>query len=200
MKKYKLNFIESKLIFNGIIESYILKSMKENQISLDSLILQKINPEKFLDFYLDPLLNLDLFKVRKINFDNVILSSLLITRKLVSLISRNLENLKILSLQNNNINDRYAKLLFISLKYNQNLSILNLNQNQISSRGIIYLDSFLKNNDSLNTLVLSYNYLSSSGSNILMNILKENENSNLKTLDISYNGIDESGIESLVDS
>ena len=199
MKKYKLNFIESKLIFNGIIESYILKSMKENQISLDSLILQKINPEKFLDFYLDPLLNLDLFKVRKINFDNVILSSLLITRKLVSLISRNLENLKILSLQNNNINDRYAKLLFISLKYNQNLSILNLNQNQISSRGIIYLDSFLKNNDSLNTLVLSYNYLGSSGSNILMKILKENENSNLKTLDISYNGIDESGIESLVD-
>ena len=38
MTKYKLNFIETKLIFNGIIESLILKSLKDNKNNLDSLI------------------------------------------------------------------------------------------------------------------------------------------------------------------
>ena len=199
IKKYKLNYLESKLIFNGIIESFILKAVKENnQIILDSLILQRINPEKYLDFYIEPILNLDCFKIRKINFNNVIISSPLLIKKLSNLIHRNCNNIKILSLQNNNIGDNSAKLLFKSLKNTQNLSILNLEHNQISSKSITYFESFLKNNRSLITLVLSYNYLSTSGCNLLLDYLKKNENSVLKTLDISYNGIGEGGIESLV--
>ena len=201
MKKYKLNFPETKIIFIGIIESLILKSMKENnnEINTDSLILQRINPDKFLDFYIDPILNLNYLKIRKINFNNVIIPSLLAIKKISNLIYRNFDNIKILSLQNNYIGDAYAKILFKSLKNNQILSILNLDHNQISANGLKYIEPFLLNNCSLNTLVLSYNYLSVSGSNLLLNYLKENTNSNLKTLDISYNGIGEKGIESLVE-
>ena len=201
MLKYKLNFIETKIIFNGIIESLILKSLKEsnNKFDSDSLILNMINPEKYIDLYLDPILNLDFIKIRKINFNNVIISSLLIMKKISNIISRNCENIKILSLQNNNINDSYAKILFKSIKFNRDISILNLEHNQISNKSIIYLEPFLKYNNSLNSLILSYNYLSSNGCNILMDFLKENKNSNLKTLDISYNGIDEEGMESLTE-
>ena len=202
MKKYKLNFIETKLIFNGIIESLILKIMKENdnnEVNIDSLILQRINPDKFLDLYIDPILNLNYITIRKINFDNVIIPSLSLIKKISNLIYRNLDNIKIISFQNNYIGDTYAKILFKSLRNNQNLSILNLDHNQISAKGIKYIESFLKNNSSLNTLVLSYNYLSTNGSNILLNYLKENKNSNLKTLDLSYNGIGKNGIESLVE-
>ena len=197
MSKYKLNFIETKLIFNGIIESLILKSLKENNI--DSLMLEMINPKKYFDLYLDPILNLNFNNIRKINFNNVTISSLIIMKKISNIIFKNLENIKILSLQNNNIDDTYAKILFTSIKSNKSISILNLEHNQISSKSIIYFDSFLKNNNSLNTLILSYNYLSSNGSNILMNFLKENNNSNLRTLDISYNGIEEEGIELLTE-
>ena len=199
MSKYKLNFIETKLIFNGIIESLILKALKENKNSFDSLMLQMINPKKYFDLYLDPILNLNFIKIRKINFNNVTISSLIIMKKISNIILRNLDNIKILSLQNNNIDDVYAKVLFTAIKFNKSISILNLDHNQISSKSIIYFESFLKNNNSLNTLILSYNYLSSSGSNILMNFLKENNNSNLKTLDISYNGIEEEGIELLTE-
>ena len=199
MKKYKLDFISAKQILNGIIESIILKIMKENnQINFDSLILERINPDKFLEFYIEPILNLDCIKISKINFNNVIISSSLLMKLISNIIHKNLDNIKILSLQNNYIDDNYAKLLFNSLKNNKNLIILNLDHNQISSRGIKYIDTFLLNNYSLNTLVLSYNYLSASGSNILFSYLKENKNSNLRTLDISYNGIGENGIDSLV--
>ena len=201
MLKYKLNFIETKIIFNGIIEFLILISLKEinNKFDSDSLILNMINPEKYIDLYLDPILNLDFIKIRKINFNNVIISSLLIMKKISNIISRNCENIKILSLQNNNINDSYAKILFKSIKFNRDISILNLEHNQISNKSIIYLEPFLKYNNSLNSLILSYNYLSSNGCNILMDFLKENKNSNLKTLDISYNGIEEEGMESLTE-
>ena len=199
MKKYKLNIIESKLIFNGIIESFIIKSInKNNHIAFDSLILKRINLDKYLDFYIEPILNLDFIKIRKINFDNIIISSFSLMKNISNIINKNYENIKILSLKNNNINDNYAKLLFKSIKHNKNISILNLDHNKISSKGIIYIESFLKNNNSLFTLVLSNNYLSTSGSNLLLDYLQENEDSNLKTLDISYNGIGEGGIESLV--
>jgi len=201
MKKYKLNFSETKIIFLGIIESLILKAMKENnnEIDIDSLILQRVNPDKFLDFYIDPILNLNYIKIHKINLNNVIIPSLFTIKKISNLIYRNLDNIKILSLQNNYIGDTYAKILFKSLKNNQILSILNLDHNQISANGIKYIEPFLLNNCSLNTLALSYNYLSASGANLLLNYLKENSNSNLKTLDISFNGIGDKGIESLVE-
>ena len=200
MKKYKLDFISSKQILNGIFESMILKIKKENNQlnNFDSIILERLNPDKFLELYIDPLLNLDFFKFNKIHFNNVYISSSLLMKKISSLINMNIDNIKILSLQNNNIDDNYAKILFKSIKNNQNLIVLNLDHNQISSRGIKYIETFLIKNNTLNTLVLSYNYLSTSGSNLLFSFLKENINTNLRTLDISYNGIGEGGIDSLV--
>ena len=205
MKKYKLTYIEAKVILNGIIESILLKKQKyemENNKKNDffsSLILQNIKADKYFIFYLDPILNLEFEDIIKIHFDNIIISSINIMKKICYLLSRNFTSIKILLLQNNNINDNCAILLFQSLKYNKALTILNLDHNQISSKSIIYSDLFFKYNNSLNALVLSYNYLGSNGSKYLLQFLQYNKNSELRTLDISYNGISEEGVNSLVE-
>ncbi len=199
MQKYKLNLIQCKIIFNGIFEFLFLKALKSNQNSFDSLIIEKLNAGKFIELYLDPILNINFPKIKKININEIIIFSVGIMKKISILISRNIDSIKILSLQNNKINDIFANILFKSLKNSKNISLLNLAYNQISDVGIKYIGSFLKNNESLNTLVLSYNYLGAKGSNLLIDLLKTKSNYTLRTLDLSYNGIGKEGIESLVD-
>ena len=110
MKKYKLDFISTKQIFNGIFEFILLKIKKaNNQLNFNSLILEKLNPDKFLEFYIDPILNIDFIKMNKIHFNNAIISSSLIMKKISNLIDMNIDKIKILSLENNNIDDNYAK-------------------------------------------------------------------------------------------
>ena len=205
MRKYKLNSIETKMILNGIIESILIKKQNyERDINnknnfMSSLILQNIKADKYMNYYLDPILNLEFDEIKKIHFDNIIISSINIMKKICYLLSRNFTCIKVLILPNNNIDDNGAKLLFKALKYNKTLIILNLSHNNISNKGIINSDLFFKYNNSLNQLILSFNYLGSKGSNNLMNFLKFNKNSSLRTLDISYNGISEEGIILLVE-
>ena len=205
MKKYKLTHIESKIILNGIIETILLKKQiyeKENNKNnnfLSSLVLKNIKADKYMVYYIDPILNLEFEDIMKIHFDNIVISSINIMKKICNILSRNFTYIKILSLQNNDINDKCAKILFLSLKYNKALTILNLDHNQISSKSIIYGDLFFKYNNTLNTLVLSYNYLGPNGSNYLLSYLKSNKKSVLRTLDISYNGISIEGVNSLVE-
>ena len=204
MKKYNLNSIEAKVIFNGIIEFKILKKKayengKNNNNFFSSLILQNIKADKYFSFYIDPILNLEFKDIKKIHFDNIIISSINIMKKISYLLYRNFTNIKILFLPNNNIDDNCGKILFKNLGCNKSLSILNLSHNKISYNSIINSELFFKYNNSLNTLVLSYNYLGPNGTNILMKYLKLNHNSLLRTLDISYNAISEEGIKSLVE-
>lgn len=203
MKKYKLNYIETKVIFFGFFESLILKKQKyeieknKNNNYFSSLILQNLKADKFMIYYLDPILNLDFEDIAKINFDNIIISSMNIMKKICHLLWRNFTSIKILSLQNNNIDDNCAKILFQTLKYNKALTILNLNHNKISNKSIVYSDLFFKNNDSLNTLALSYNYLGLNGAINLLAFLTLNKKSTLRTLDLGYNGISEDGVFSI---
>ena len=205
MKKYKLTNIETKIILNGVIEFILLKKQKYEQENnnnnnfLSSLILQNIKADKYMIYYLDPILNLEFEDIKKINFDNIIISSINVMKRISNILSRSFTSIKILSLQNNDIKDNCAKILFQSLKYNKALTILNLDHNQISSKSIVYSDLFFKYNNTLNTLVLSYNYLGHIGSNILLKFLKSNKKSVLRTLDISYNGISEEGVTSLAE-
>ena len=203
MKKYKLTYIENKVIFYGIIESILLKKQefekeKHNNF-FSTLILQNIKADKYMIYYLDPILNLNFEDITKIHFDNAIISSIKIMKKICNLLWRNFTSIKLLLLPNNSIDDNCAKLLFTTLKYNKSLTILNLSNNTISNNSIIYSDLFFKNNTTLNTLVLSNNYLGTNGSNNLMNYLKYNKNSVLRTLDIGYNGISDKGVISLVE-
>ena len=200
MKKYKLNYIESKIIMNGIIESIILKKQKyekeknKNNNCFSSLALKDIKADKYMIYYFDPILNLDLDDLIKISFDNIIISSMNIMKKICHLLWRNFSSIKILSLQNNDIDDNCAQILFHNLRFNKSITILNLSHNKISNQSIIYSDLFFISNKSLNTLVISYNYLGSKGCINLMNYLKYNQKLILRTLDISYNGISEEGM------
>ena len=200
MKKYKLNYTESKIIMNGIIESIILKKQKyenkknKNNNFFSSLALKDIKADKYMIYYFDPILNLDLDDLTKISFDNIIISSMNIMKKICHLLWRNFTSIKILSLQNNDINDNCAQILFQNLRFNKAITILNLSHNKISNQSIIYSDLFFISNKSLNTLVISYNYLGSKGCINLMNFLKYNQKLILRTLDISYNGISEEGM------
>jgi hypothetical protein len=163
MKKYKLNSNEAKVIFKGIIESYLLKKQsyekEKSKNYFSSLVLQNIKADKYFSYYIDPLLNLEFEDIIKIHFDNVIISSINIMKKISYLLSRNFTSIKILLLPNNNIDDNCGKLLFKSLKYNKSLTILNLAHNKISNISIINGELFFKYNNSLTTLVLTYNYL-----------------------------------------
>ena len=201
-KKYKLSNIEARMILYGISEFILLKKQKiekeKNSNFFSSLVITNLKADKYFNFYLEPILNLESEDITKIHFDNVIISSMKIMKNICNLLWRNFTSIKVLLLPNNNIDDNCSKILFQTLKYNKSLVILNLSHNQISNNSIIYSDLFFKNNKSLNTLVLSYNYLGSIGSNNLLKYLKCNENSCIRTLDISYNGITDKGIESLV--
>lgn len=202
MKKYKLSSIEARMILYGIFEFILLKKQKlekeKNSNFFSSLVITNLKADKYFNFYLEPILNLEYEDITKIQFDNIIISSMKIMKNICNLLWRNFTSIKVLILPNNNIDDNCSKILFQTLKYNKSLVILNLSHNKISNNSIIYSDLFFKNNKSLNTLVLSYNYLGSIGSNNLLNYLKCNENSCIRTLDISYNGITDKGIESLV--
>ena len=203
MKKYKLNSNEAKVIFKGIIESYLLKKQsyekEKSKNYFSSLVLQNIKADKYFSYYIDPLLNLEFEDIIKIHFENIIISSINIMKKISYLLSRNFTSIKILLLQNNNIDDNCGKILFKNLKYNKSLTILNLSHNKISNISIINGELFFKYNNSLNTLVLTHNYLGTNGSYNLMNYLKFNNNSVLRTIDISYNAISEGGIIPLVE-
>ena len=200
IKKYNLTFIESQIIFNGLIEHLILKNYSNIQNNVFNLLCGT-NAEKYSIYYLDSILNLNYENLLKIELDKVILTSIKIMKKLSIVINRSINTLKILILSNNDIDDNSAKILFDTLyKSNfQQISILNLSNNKITIKGILSSRNFFKSNTSINTLVFSHNLIGSTGCNNLINYLKENENLSLRTIDLSYNGITKDGLTSLID-
>ena len=200
IKKYNLTFMESEIIFNGLIEHLILKNSLNNNNNIFQLLCGT-NAEKYSIYYLDSVLNLNYKNLLKIELNNVILTSVKIMKKLNLIINRCINTLKILILSNNDIDDKTAKILFDSLYQNhfRQISILNLSNNKISNNGILSSENFFKSNTSINTLVFSHNLIGSIGCNNLINYLKESETLALRTIDLSYNGITKDGLISLID-
>ena len=118
IKTFSLNNFESSCIFNGIIE-YLL--IKENGIPMEnhdqknfSLLNNRVLNN--LNFYMESLINLNYPEIIKLDLSNVGISSLACMKKLYILFQKYSSTLKILSLANNGINDKFAKLLFSGLE------------------------------------------------------------------------------------
>ena len=191
IKTFSLNNFESSCIFNGIIE-YLL--IKENGIPMENH-----DPKNFsllnnrvlnnLNFYMESLINLNYPEIIKLDLSNVGISSLGCMKKLYILFQKYSSTLKILSLANNGINDKFAKLLFSGLENNRVLEILNLSNNEIGEEGLENSEEFFSKNKSLHTLSFHHNLLGPNGVDFLFNYFVSNKNLSLKSIEIGYNGI-----------
>ena len=195
IKTYSLSNSESRTIFNGIIEFLIIKEK--------GIPLENDEPKRFsfqfnkilncLNYYVDSLMNLDYSNIIKLDLSNVGISSINIMKKLSFIFKRYSKSLRILSLANNGIDDKCAKILFPGLENNNALEILNLSYNEIGEDGLGI--NFFCKNKSLHTLSFHHNLLGPNGMDYLFNYFISNKKMNLKSLDIGYNGITKEGTE-----
>lgn len=194
-KTYSLNNSECHSIFNGIFEYLIIKEkgvpIENNEPKRFSLLNNKIS--NGLNYYVESLINLDYSNIIKLDLSNVGISSSNIMKKLCIILQRYSNSLKILSLSNNGIDDKSAKILFSSLESNNVLEILNLSYNEIGEDGLV--TNFFCLNKSLHTLSFHHNLLGPIGVDYLFNYLISNRYMNLKSLEIGYNGITKEGTE-----
>ena len=194
-KTYSLTNIESRCIFNGIIEYLLIKEKgipMENQTP-KSFSLLNTRILNGLNYYLDSLTNLDFLNIIKLDLSNVGITSINTMKKLCNIFQRYASTLKILSLSHNNIDDKGAKILFSGLQNNSALEILNLSYNEIGEEGLE--TNFFSTNRTLHTLSFQHNLLGPNGTNYLFNYLIQNRNMNLKSLEVGYNGITKEGAE-----
>ena len=194
-KTYSLNNSECHSIFNGIFEYLITKEkgvpIENNEPKRFSLLNNKIS--NGLNYYVESLMNLDYSNIIKLDLSNVGISSSNIMKKLCIILQRYSNSLKILSLSNNGIDDKSAKILFSGLESNNVLEILNLSYNEIGEDGLV--TNFFCLNKSLHTLSFHHNLLGPIGVDYLFNYLISNRYMNLKSLEIGYNGITKEGTE-----
>ena len=194
-KTYSLTNIESRCIFNGIIEYLLIKEKgipmeNHTQKSFSLLNMRILNG---LNYYIDSLTNLDFLNIIKLDLSNVGITSINTMKKLCNIFQRYASTLKILSLSHNNIDDKGAKILFSGLQNNSALEILNLSYNEIGEEGLE--TNFFSTNRTLHTLSFQHNLLGPNGTNYLFNYLIQNRNMNLKSLEVGYNGITKEGAE-----
>ena len=194
-KTYSLTNIESRCIFNGIIEYLLIKEKgipmeNHTQKSFSLLNMRILNG---LNYYIDSLTNLDFLNIIKLDLSNVGITSINTMKKLCNIFQRYASTLKILSLSYNNIDDKGAKILFSGLQNNSALEILNLSYNEIGEEGLE--TNFFSTNRTLHTLSFQHNLLGPNGTNYLFNYLIQNRNMNLKSLEVGYNGITKEGAE-----
>ena len=197
IQKYSLTTFDSKIIFNGIIEHLLLVYDNLENNDLRVLELHSLKASNSLIYYAESLLNLDFSDIIKINFDNILLNSIQVSKTLFFLFHKYSNSLRILILSHNEIDDKCAKLLFPALQQNKLLQILDLNNNNISSEGIAFSEIFFNNNMSLNTLILEHNLLGPIGVYSLCSFYRNNQQMSLSVLDLSYNGLTKEGINHL---
>ena len=195
IKTYSLNKSESHSIFNGILEYLIIKEkgipIDNNEPKIFSLPYNNIINN--LNYYTDCLMNLDYPNIIKFDLSYIGISSINIMKKLCFVFKRYSHTLRILSLSNNGINDKCAKILFPGLEYNNALEILNLSYNEIGEDGLGI--NFFCSNKSLHSLCFHHNLLGPNGIDYLFNYFISNKKMKLKSLDIGYNGITKEGTE-----
>ena len=193
IKTYSLTNSECHSIFNGIIEYLIIKEkgipMENNEPKIFSL--QQMSNS--LNYFTESIMNLEYPNIIKLDINNAGISSINQMKKIYSIFQRYSNNLRILSLSNNGINDKNAKILFAGLQNNNVLKFLNLSYNEIGEEGLG--TNFFSSNKSLNTLIIHHNLLGPIGADYLFNYLISNKHMNLKSLEIGYNGITKDGTE-----
>ena len=193
IKTYSLTNSECHSIFNGIIEYLIIKEkgipIENNEPKIFSL--QQMSNS--LNYFTESIMNLEYPNIIKLDINNAGISSINQMKKIYSIFQRYSNNLRILSLSNNGINDKNAKILFAGLQNNNVLKFLNLSYNEIGEEGLG--TNFFSSNKSLNTLIIHHNLLGPIGADYLFNYLISNKHMNLKSLEIGYNGITKDGTE-----
>ena len=197
-KKYNLTQIETKIIFNGMIEHLIFMNDIIEANDLHPIIITDLKASNNFNYYIESLLNIDFDEIAKINFDNVILNSIPVMKTLSFILYKYSYCLKILILSNNKIDDKCSKLLFPSLQENKVLSILDLSNNCISNEGIAFGELFFIDNRSMTITLFDNNILGPIGVFNLCKFLRNNQKMNINMLDLGYNGITKEGIIHLV--
>ena len=196
IKTYSLTNSECHSIFNGIFEYLIIKekgipNIENNEPKIFSLPYDQISNS--LNYFIESIMNLEYPNVYKLDISNIGISSVNQIKKIYSIFQRYSNHLRILSLSNNGINDKNAKILFAGLQNNNVLKVLNLSYNEIGEEGLG--TNFFSSNKSLDTLILHHNLLGPIGIDYLFNYLISNKHMNLKSLEIGYNGITKEGTE-----
>ena len=193
IKTYSLTNSECHSIFNGIIEYLIIKEKGIPIENTEPKIFSLQQMSNSLNYFTESIMNLEYPNIIKLDINNAGISSINQMKKIYSIFQRYSNNLRILSLSNNGINDKNAKILFAGLQNNNVLKFLNLSYNEIGEEGLG--TNFFSSNKSLNTLIIHHNLLGPIGSDYLFNYLISNKHMNLKSLEIGYNGITKDGTE-----
>ena len=116
IKKYNLTQIESKIIFNGIIEHLLFMNDLNEGNDQHPIVITNLKASNGFNYYIESLLNIDFDEIVKINFNNVILNSIQIMKTLGFIFHKYSNCLRILILSNNKIDDKCSKILFTSLQ------------------------------------------------------------------------------------
>ena len=195
IKTYSLNNSESHTIFNGIIEFLVIK---ENGIPMENrdpkiFSLSYFKNVNGFNYYIESLMNLNYPNIIKLDLSNIGISSINTMKKLCLIFKRYSTSLRILSLSNNSIDDKCAKLLFSGLENNQVLEILNLSYNEIGEEGLE--TNFFNSIKTLLSLSFNHNLLGPNGIDYLFNYFISNKYMHLKSLELGYNGITREGTE-----
>ena len=197
-KKYNLSQLETKIIFNGIIENLIFMNDLNDGNDLHPIVIQNLKASNGFNYYVESLLNIDFDEIVKIHFDNVLLNNIHVMKTLSFIFHKYSNCLKILILSNNQIDDKCSKLLFPSLQGNKVLNLLDLSNNCISNEGMLFSELFFIDNRSMSTVVFDNNILGPIGIFSLCSFLRKNQKININLLDLGYNGITKEGINHLV--
>ena len=100
-------------------------------------------------------------------------------------IIKNLKSLRVLNLENNNLQDVHLKMISKELKDNKSIVALLLTKNNFESSGGMYLAELLSKNQVIDKLFLGYNNITSSGLSALLEVISTGHE--ISILDLSNN-------------
>ena len=197
-KKYNLTPLENRIIFNGIIEHLIFINDLNEGNDQHPIEITNIKASNGFNYYIESLLNIDFDEIVKINFSNILLNSMQVMKTLCFIFHKYSYCLRILILSNNNIDDKFSKLLFPSLQENKILYLLDLSNNSITNEGLAFGELLFIDNRSMSTVIFHNNLLGPIGVFNLCSFLRNNQKTTINLLDLGYNGITKEGINHLV--
>ena len=111
----------------------------------------------------------------------------------IMLVIQRFTNLKVLNLDNNNLNDNKTEIVIQHIKTNKTIFSLSLNNNNLTSQSGSYLAELLNTNNTIGSLCVANNNITSPGIIKLFTAIKTN--TALNTFDISYNNLKGSDLE-----
>ena len=197
-KKYNLSPLENRIIFNGIIEHLIFMNDLNEGNDQHPIVITNLKASNGFNYYIESLLNIDFDEIIKINFNNILFNSMQIMKTLCFIFHKYSYCLRILILSNNNIDDKFSKLLFPSLQENKILYLLDLSNNSITNEGLAFGELLFIDNRSMDIVIFDNNLLGPIGIYNLCSFLRNNQKTSINMLDLGYNGITKEGINHLI--